>query len=91
MKKDKKKIVSIRKIEKEALEGKDVNQYFGNGKRMLPLSAKIQRVNVDFGIRTLEELDEVATELNVGRQAVIKLYIQRELDQHFLAKHARKK
>ena len=29
-------------------------------------------------------------QLNVSRQAVIKLFVQREVDQHFLAKRARK-
>ena len=91
MKKDKKekKIHPINEIENVALKGKNVNQYFGRGKMMPPLVEQVQRVNVDFGIKTLSELDEVAAELNVSRQAVIKLYTQRELDQYFLARRAR--
>ncbi len=50
---------------------------------------QVQRVNVDFGLKSLHELDQVAIELNVSRQAIIKLFIQRELDRHFLAKKAR--
>lgn len=92
MKKSKKKIsatkVDINEIEKRALNGEDVNQYFSGGKMMPPL--QVQRVNVDFGLETLAELDQIALELNVSRQAVIKLFIRRELDQHFLAKKARK-
>ncbi|MES2615963.1 MAG: CopG family transcriptional regulator [Bdellovibrionota bacterium] len=91
MKKDKKekKVHPISEIENEAVKGKDVNQYFSHGNMMPPLSEQVQRVNVDFGVKTLSELDEVAMELNVSRQAVIKLYTQRELDHHFLAKKAR--
>lgn len=95
MKKDKKsrnvnQKTSIEEIERRALQGKDVNRHFKGGKMMPPLVGNVQRVNVDFGEATLAELDQIAIELNVSRQAVIKLFIQRELDQHFLAKKARK-
>jgi hypothetical protein len=45
----------------------------------------IQRVNVDFAAPTLDELDNAAKELNVSRQAVIKILIRQALDQHYLA------
>ena len=82
--------VSIEDVEQRALKGQDVNKHFSGGKMMSPLNEQIQRVNVDFGIVTLQELDFISIELNVSRQAVIKLFVQRELDQHFLAKKARK-
>jgi hypothetical protein len=82
--------VDISDIERHALEGKNVNEYFTGGKMMPPLTEQIQRVNVDFGIVTLQEIDVISSELNVSRQAVIKLFVQRELDHHFLAKKARK-
>jgi len=82
--------VSIEDVEQRALKGQDVNKNFSGGKMMSPLTEQIQRVNVDFGIVTLQELDFISIELNVSRQAVIKLFVQRELDQHFLAKKARK-
>jgi hypothetical protein len=82
--------VSIDEIEKLALDGKDVNDHFSDGKIMPPISSEVQRVNVDFGVATLLELDQIAIELNVSRQAVIKLFIKKELDQHFIAKKARK-
>ena len=89
-KKNKKiKTISIEEVETAALKGEDVNRYFSGGKMMPPLKAELQRVNVDFGIKTLFELDRIASDLNVSRQAVIKLFVQRELDQHFLAKKAR--
>ena len=93
MKKAKKKVskkIPIEEIEEMALQGKNVNKYFTRGKMMPPLTDQVQRVNVDFGLKTLQELDELATELNISRQAVIKLFIQRELDHHYLAKKARK-
>jgi metal-responsive CopG/Arc/MetJ family transcriptional regulator len=42
-------------------------------------------VNVDFAASMLEELDNAAKELNVSRQAVIKVLIRQALDQHYLA------
>ena len=70
-------------IAEMADEGKDVSQYFTNeGKMKQP----IQRVNVDFTVEMLQELDQVAAELNVSRQAVIKSYLRQSLDQHPLAK-----
>jgi len=82
--------VSIEEIEERALRGEDVNAHFTHRRMMPSKSAQVQRVNVDFGNVTLTELDQIAAELNVSRQAVIKLFVQREVDQHFLAKMARK-
>ena len=82
--------LNIEDVEQRALKGEDVNKHFSGGKMMPPLTEQVQRVNVDFGIVTLQELDHISIELNVSRQAVIKLFVQRELDQHFLAKKARK-
>jgi len=58
-----------------AAEGKDISEYFTNKFRVRqPLNkAKIQRVNVDFNLEMLSELDALAKELNVSRQAVIKI------------------
>jgi metal-responsive CopG/Arc/MetJ family transcriptional regulator len=49
------------------------------------MASPIQRVNVDFTAKMLEELDRAAKELNVSRQAVIKSLIRQGLDQHYLA------
>ncbi|MFP4563980.1 MAG: ribbon-helix-helix domain-containing protein [Spirochaetia bacterium] len=45
-----------------------------------------QRVNVDFTVEMVEELDALAGELNISRQAVIKSYLRQAMDQHYLAK-----
>lgn len=63
--------------------GEDVSTYFTNkGKMKQP----VQRVNVDFAMEMLGELDAIAGELNISRQAVIKSYLRQALDQHYLAK-----
>jgi hypothetical protein len=67
-------------------QGKDVSHFFTNvGKKMPP----IQRVNVDFALPMLQELDEAARSLNVSRQAVIKTLLRHALDQQQLARRAR--
>jgi hypothetical protein len=67
-------------------KGEDISRFFtGKGKMMLPL----QRVNVDFTLPMLEELDNAARELNISRQAVIKTLLRQGLDQQNLARRAR--
>lgn len=61
----------------------DISKYFtNNGKMKYPG----QKVNVDFTVDMLKELDDLANELNISRQAVIKTYLRQALDQHYLAK-----
>ncbi|HZT32516.1 MAG TPA: hypothetical protein VFA33_21685 [Bryobacteraceae bacterium] len=45
---------------------------------------------MDFTASMLGELDQAAGELNVSRQAVIKPFLRQALDQHYLARRARK-
>jgi len=71
-------------IAEMADRGEDISQYFTNkGKMKYP----IQRVNVDFTVGMLNELDKIASELNISRQALIKSYVRQSLDQHYLAKN----
>jgi hypothetical protein len=73
-------------IAERADKGEDISRYFtGKGKMMPP----IQRVNVDFALPMLKELDEAAQELNISRQAVIKTLLRQALDQQHLARRAR--
>ena len=83
----KKKTPTIDEISELAADGKDVSKYFTNKFRVRqPLEkAPIQRVKVDFNLDMLEELDVLAKELNVSRQAVIKVYLRQALDQHLIA------
>lgn len=74
-------------IAEMAENGEDVSTYFTNRGTM---KQPIRRVNVDFTAEMLRELDQLAAELNISRQAVIKSYLRQALDQHRLAKfHAR--
>lgn len=46
----------------------------------------MENKNVDFTVKMLQELDAVASELNISRQAVIKSYLCQAIVQHYLAK-----
>ena len=50
------------------------------------MKSPIQRVNVDFTESMLEELDTIANELNISRQAVIKTYLREALVNQKLVK-----
>jgi hypothetical protein len=81
------KPVSAAGIARLADQGKDVSHFSkGQGRMVQP----IQRVNVDVTAAMLEELDRVAKDLNVSRQAVIKTLVRQALDQHYLAQRARR-
>ena len=66
-----------------AMSGEDVSRFFTNKGEMRP---PIKRVNVDFTADMLKELDAIAKELNISRQAVIKTYLRQALDQHYIAR-----
>jgi hypothetical protein len=83
----KKRPVNAEAIARSADRKEDVSAHFtGKGKMMPP----IQRVNVDFSLDMLSELDHAADALNVSRQAVIKGFVRQALDQHYLAQKARR-
>ncbi len=82
MKKTYKKVTAD-EIAAKADKGEDISQFFtNNGTIKYP----VQRVNVDFTVEMLAELDKIASELNISRQALIKTYLRQALDQHYLAK-----
>ncbi len=83
-----KKTASAESIARMADRGKDVSRFFTNSGRMME---PIQRVNVDFTVAMLEELERAAKELNISRQAVIKTLIRQGLDQRYVAKNSRAK
>jgi hypothetical protein len=84
----KKKPVSAESIARLADHGKDVSRFFTNSGRMMK---PIQRVNVDFTVPMLEELERLAKELNISRQAVIKTLVRQGLDQRQLARTSRRR
>jgi hypothetical protein len=70
--------VTGEEIARLADEGKDVSRFFSNAGLMMN---PIRLVTVDH-VPMLEELDRVAKEFNISRQAVIKNLIRQVLDQH---------
>ena len=79
----KKKKPSADDIAEMAMSGEDVSRFFTNKGEMKP---PVKRVNVDFTIDMLRELDAIAKALNISRQAVIKTYLRQALDQHYIAR-----
>ena len=77
--------ISADKIADLAEKGEDISNYFTNkGKMKYP----VKRVNVDFNISMLKELDDIANELNISRQALIKTYLRQALDNHYIARQS---
>jgi hypothetical protein len=81
----KNKKLTADEIAEKAMRGEDISKHFTNKGEMKPA---IQRVNVDFSVDMLKELDILAKELNISRQAVIKTYLRQSLDQHYIARKA---
>jgi hypothetical protein len=79
---------SAETIARMADRGEDISRFFTNAGRMM---GPIQRVNVDSAAPTLKELDLAAAELNISRQAVIKMLIRQGLDQQYLARSSRQR
>jgi hypothetical protein len=84
------KIPTADEIAEMADRGEDISRFFtGNGKMKPPLNkAGIQSVSVDFTPEMLQELDNIVREVNISRQAVIKMYIRQAIDQYYMAKKA---
>ena len=82
MKKNSSKRPTADGIARAADRGADVTRHFaGKGRMMPPLPRpEVQRVNVDFSVQMLQELDAEARRLNISRQAVIKTMLSRALE-----------
>jgi hypothetical protein len=80
------KTLTADEIAELADKGENISRFFTNAGRKMP---PIQRVNVDFALPMLQELDEAARSLNISRQAVIKTLLRQALDQQHLARSAR--
>jgi len=83
----KKKKPTADEIAEMAMSGEDISRYFTNKGEMRPPA---KRVNVDFTLDMLKELDAIAKELNISRQAVIKTYLRQALDQHYIARQTQR-
>ena len=79
--------LSADEVADKADRGEDISRFFTNRGRMVK---PVRRVNVDFRADMLLELDELATQLNVSRQAAIKTLVRQGLDQRYLAERGRR-
>jgi len=77
---------SADEIAELADKGENISRFFTRKGKMMP---PIQRVNVDFALPMLQELDEAACQLNISRQAVIKTLLRHALDQQHMARSTR--
>ena len=79
-------VPSADEIAEMAMNGKEISSYFTNKGQ---LRSPIQRIHVDFTANMLQELDRLAGELNIGRQALIKSSLRQVLDRHYMATNSR--
>ena len=82
-----KRTLSAESIARLADGGTDVSAYFTNKGKMMP---PLDNVGIDLNKALLEELNRAAERLNVSRQTLVKRFIRRGLEQHYLAKKERK-
>jgi hypothetical protein len=91
--------ISIEELEEKIDAGEEViDRYFDStttrvGTPRQITSRKRQDIvttNLEIPNPMLNELDKMATELNISRQAVIKMMLRRALDEHYLAKNQMK-
>jgi Ribbon-helix-helix protein, copG family len=87
--------ISIEKIEQKIDRGEEVvDQYFDPASTRVgkprPMTSRRQPVVTNTSIEVpspmLNELDQIAKELDISRQAVIKMMLRRSLDEHHRAK-----
>ena len=88
--------ISIKELEDKIEDGEEViDRYFdstttrvGTPRQMTSRRRHdIVTTNLEIPSPMLNELDKMATELNISRQAVIKMMLTRALDEHYLAKN----
>lgn len=87
--------ISTEELEQKIEAGEEViDRYFDSTTTRVgtprPMTSRrrqdIVTTNLDIPSPMLDELDKMASELNISRQAVIKMMLRRTLDEHYLAK-----
>ena len=79
--------ISAESIARLADKGQDISSYFTNNGKMMP---PLGNIGVDLNKKMIDELNEAARRLNVSRQALIKRFIRRGLDEEYLDQNSRK-
>jgi hypothetical protein len=82
-----KRTATAESIARLADNGQDVSAYFTNKGKMMP---PLDSIGIDLNKTMIDELNEAARRLNVSRQALIKRFIRRGLDEHYLDQKARR-
>jgi hypothetical protein len=90
----KKKKVSADDLSKLADANYDVTEFYSSGAmkpgfNKIELMPSVQRVNVDFALPMLEEIDAISTELHITRQSLIKTWVRDSLDRYYQNKKNR--
>ena len=81
------RIASAESVARKADKGEDISSYFSNnGKMMPPLDGPVIELNGAM----LEEVDQAARRLKISRQALIKRFIRRGLDEQYRSQKQRK-
>ena len=77
MKRSNKKITS-KEFDKRFDKGEDMGAFLDVSKAKA--HKKVQRVNIDFPVSLLEEIDEEARKIGVARTALIKVWLAERLE-----------
>ncbi len=77
-------LIDAEQIAEMADRGENVTRFYaGKGKMRPPLN--LHRVDLEFTVDFLLEIDRAAAELNISRDAAIKSLLRQSLDHHYLA------
>jgi len=70
--------MKAKELDKRFNDGKDISKYLDVSKAHRPGQAQ-KRVNVDFPLWMIQELDKEAKRLGVPRQSIIKVWVAERL------------
>ena len=77
----KKKSIEVKDFDRKFDNGDDVSEYLELEKTLRPRQEQ-KRVNVDFPVWMIEQLDKEARKLGVSRQSIIKFWIAERLKEY---------
>ena len=70
--------MKVKELENKFDEGKDISQFMDISKARRPQQDQ-KRVNVDFPVWMIQQLDKEARRLGVPRQSIIKVWVAERL------------
>jgi hypothetical protein len=77
----KKKSIETKEFDRKFDNGDDISEYLDLNKSMKPRQEQ-KRVNVDFPVWMIEQLDKEARKLGVTRQSIIKFWLAERLKEN---------